>query len=259
MTFLHIIWNSADIISRKSMVFKTLSLAVCFITLSCYKDLDIIRPPEIPPAPVKIVSIEPNIIVAGTQVQIVIERANDSVEVLGPILNTENLYVDRWVHDSLSFMFPYIISFTGMYFEVHDPSTDSSFHLNIDITPHPEICGDSICVAWSNIDTVKLNYFSTGWIPSTSGDTITLSWEELGPDFFYGKYLTFIDNGPDRLPTFVSFKVNDTLPGFEPRRILKRGYIKIDQWDPQGIIRGVIFPLDSNQWGLAYPFYVLLQ
>jgi len=215
------------------------------------------------PAPVTVVSIQPSMVFAGTLMQIVVERESDSISLSGLYeLNGTRRYAKSAHGDTLFIVFPYVLSFTGMTIFAYDERFDTSHSLELDFLPYPEVCTDSpICVRWSNIDSITARSSLYQWTATLSNDTVRLEMSLIYPDSYFYIYITFVDQGVGQLPQFLSY-TTFSRPTFI-RDTLQNGLIKIDQWNVQGTLSGVVFASELNNIRLWQSpptyFYVELQ
>ncbi len=216
--------------------------------------------------PFSIVSVNPPVGYSGTLITVVLRKERDSVYLWDQYeLNGYREYAYPSQGDTLKIRFPLLQTFTGLYALAFDLRIDSMYRIKIDFTPYPETCAQPICVKWFYEDTVShllfQNYYIHGaWSGRISQDTVYLQYLLEFPDAVSRGSAVFLNHGVHQLPSFLSYTLSYSPGGF--RDTLRRGLVKIDKWDPQGIVSGAIFSSDTVDPYLRFfqtYFYVRLQ
>lgn len=204
-----------------------------------------------------LLSVTPTFGYAGTLITVAIDTSRDP-HTFGSSyqLNGDWLPVEYWSPETVQLRLPRLLTFTGMYIDAGNLRTYDRRLIKIDFRPVPEACGDSVCVAWFDTDTVTealADRYSRGieWTMEASGDTINLRYSYELPNEVYHTVTTFVDRGPGVLPRFVRHTIQ-AYPPFQDT--LRLGLIKIDQWDPRGIVSGGIFRSEGPS-----PYYRYFQ
>lgn len=167
------------------------------------------------------------------------------------ILNNILFSEDSCTADTGYFTFPYVTWFTGLKLFAFDRSKTKAYPLNLNIRPYPEISKDSVGVVWNNAQTVGKDMalrstLGAGWKLYVSGDTVSLISEYYDPSSdIYWYVLHFKNNGNNQLPNFLSYEEYNFGPTFFMS--LKTGIIKIQNWNPDSLISGAIYPDFNNQ------------
>jgi hypothetical protein len=219
-------------------------------------------PPQPPPVPreppISIVSVDPPAGYAGTMIKVTVQRQSDSIGcLLHYILNSDEAYVWRIRGDSVWILFPYVLSYSGMYIQAFDRRTSSHYALRVEFGPYWEVYPKPFSVIWWNNNwSIEAEY---PWIQESytnktvinSGDTTTLVYLSEGPDWVIHKNYVFLIRTGSQLPAFLQFVqygydyhfFNDTL---------RSGLVKLERWDPHGVICGAVFSSDTANSRMKY-------